>query len=275
MRIAMIPRYTRHAASSRLRVYAIAEAIQRLGLAEVQVADTRVPQPHPDVLVLQKSNMANVIYHADNSPCSRRIYDVDDDVLGGEGKRLVYKYCHAITTDTELRAAGIREWFCGPVHVIPDPIDYEDGPPKPPAEDAHDGVVWFGNWPNFESVRAEMLHYQQSGYRIGAISDLSPERAKMPGLELIPWTFDSFPAELRKWSRCVLSHKGADQCKSENKLVAAIYQGVMPAYVCGPAYEALLAKLLPLRDMAAAQVYVWENYRADVIARRAMEVYAG
>jgi hypothetical protein len=200
------------------------------------------------------------------------VYDVDD-IIDPFTRKLVNGWAHAVTTDTELRAQGIREWFHGPVHVIPDPIDYEDGPPKPPNPEAR-GVVWFGNYPNFESVREVMRHYQRVGERIGAISDLSPERANMPGLELIPWSYDTFPEELRKWSGCVLSHKGADQAKSENKLVAAIYLGVMPAYVCGPAYLALLGKLKGL-SVADAQAYIWENYRAEVIARKAMEVYEG
>lgn len=278
MRIAFIPRYGRHAASSRLRCYAIAEAIQRQGLAEVSISEPGAAFVRSfDAFVLQKLNGYQVDHVAEIHPASRLVYDIDDAILGEHEKRVISDCVHAITTDTELRAQGIHEWFRGPVHVIPDPIDYEDGPPKPLVQPDPRGIIsaaWFGNWPNFESVRPEMRTYQKLGYRIGAISDLSPERANMPGLELIPWSYETFPAELRKWTHCVLSHRGADQCKSENKLVAAIYLGVFPAYVSGPAYEALMSKLHALSP-ADAQAWVYENYRADVIARKAMEVYAG
>ncbi len=273
MRIAFVPRYTRNAASTRLRCYAIAEAIARLGLAETAVCQPESPEcESADVVVMQKTvdrkafQMAHVLG-------AKHFYDADD-IIDHETRRYIVKFADAVTTDTEMRAQGIREWFHGPVHVIPDPIDYEDGPPKPPVQVPYDGIVWFGNYPNFASIRDTMQFYQKQGYRIGAISDLTPERANMPGLELIPWSLESFPAELRKWRRCALSHRGADQAKSENKLVAAIYQGVMPAYVCGPSYEALVRKLVGLSD-AEAQAYVWETYRAEVIARRAMEVYEG
>lgn len=272
MKISFIPRYTRHAASSRLRCYALAEAMSRHGLARVQVGYSI--HDSCDVIVAQKLDcvpLSDVHAHRNGA---RLVYDIDDEMLSHAGKNTVAHCADIVTTDTELRAQGIREWFRGPVHVIPDPIDYEDGPPKPPNPDAHDGVVWFGNWPNFASIREIMALYARAGERIGAISDLTPDRANCPGLELIPWRLETFTTELRKWSHCALSHAGADQCKSENKMVAAIYQGVFPAYVCGPAYEALVAKLVGLSD-AAAQQFIYETYRAEVIARRALEVYAG
>lgn len=267
MRIAFVPRYGRHAASSRLRCFAIAEAMQRHEMAEVQL---QTASAFTQVIVLQKVEGGMVATSAKCLQNAKRVYDLDDE--GVEPREAIKRHCHAVTTDTECRAARIRSWFPGPVHVIPDPIDYEDGPPKAPNPEAHDGVVWFGNWPNFESIRERFEQYRSVGMRIGVISDLTAERANMPGLELIPWEYDTFPAELRKWSGVALSHDGADQCKSENKLVAAIYLGVMPQYVDGPAYISLMGKIRSM-SIEEAQYYVYDNYRAEVIARRALEVY--
>ncbi len=301
MKISFIPRYSRSAASSRLRVFVIAEAINQYGIAEAYLDF----QPDADILVIQKSVDPTVFARAESFR-GRVVYDVDD-VIDSSVFARACEVAHLITVDTAGRGLDLAERLTANgrarrVSVIPDALDYEGSGPRPVVvpRDAS-SAVWFGNYPNFDSARWMMQTLQSRNIPVGAISDISPQRAAewgMHQMELVAWSLDAFPSELRKWGMAVLSHRGADPFKSVNKMAAAYHLGV-PSIVSGSeAYKdlakecgvgwtyvsdiaGLLAAWDVLRDVgaradtvAAVQPVIWEKYRAEVVARQALEVYA-
>jgi len=301
LKISFIPRYGRGAASSRLRVYAIGDAMNRHAIATaIEGYDDQA-----DVLVVQKAVMPEVFSIAAKFR-GRVIYDVDDVIDQGVFM-CACAIADTITVDTHGRAADLenrlpRNYKAKRVAVIPDALDYEgDGPYPVATPDDRESVVWFGNYPNFESAKWMISSIASAEITVGAISDISRERAAawgLPCMSLIAWNPETFATEFRKWGVCALSHRGADPFKSVNKMAAAYHLGV-PCIVSGSDAYRQLAKESGLEwtyvtDIAAlfsawerlqdpierkaaverVQPIVWERYRAEAVARKALEVYA-
>lgn len=287
MRISFVPRYTEAAASSRLRVFALAAALSRLGLADtVTQFDTGA-----DVIVLQKSDDPRVFDAAFSHP--RVIYDYDDVWSDAALTHAAY-VARVFTTDTPGHASlslpmrGMRGIAC---EILPDPIDY-GGNMRHPAEPF--ALAWFGNYPNYESARPLFETAQKYTY-LGTIAD----RQVSPVAHPIAWSYHEFPASLRRFGTAFLSHRGADPGKSANKMVAAVALGVPCIVNESPAYEELAravgidwaivrtpeelhAAYVRLQDprerkdyLAAIQPYVLEHYHADAVARRFMQIVEG
>lgn len=269
LKIQMLPRYTEQAASSRLRVFYLAKAVNDSGLAEAIVG----PCDSPDVVYMQKLDRAAMV------PCKRTIYDYDDIWPLDDIDVSLF------TTDTERH----KSLAPGPCEVIPDMIDYGRDPQSAANPN---GLVWFGNYPNFASVAV----------LLAAAGPLGPTWTicdKDMGIPNFTWAYREFPGMLRHCGTAFLSHSGADPGKSANKMVAAVTLGVPVIVHESPAYEELaravgldwcivqsVAELrevwLRLQDraerekyLAAIQPYVWERYRPSVIARRFVEVCEG
>lgn len=276
-----IPAYDRSAASSRLRVYAIAEALDRLELAETSIGlCERTMQS--DIIVLQKVGVSALFSRLTGHPGV--IYDYDDP-LGNSVFSEVAAVARLFTSDTSAHAL-----LCGRrCELLPDPIDYASEAPMPQAEPS--GLAWFGNHDNFQGCQP--LFESASGYAsLGTISRIPVSDSAMH----IPWSYDSFPTALRSRGTAFLSHCGLDQGKSANRMVAAVALGVPCIVNESPAYETLARDVglgwcivstpeelkaayerlqFPEERSAylkAIQPYVWEHYHVDSVARRFMEI---
>lgn len=278
MKISFVPRYTIAAASSRLRVFTLIDALNRLGLADARVG----LEGNPDLIVLQKADDPAVFTRVFGRAV---IYDYDD-IWGPEALGRGAAIARLFTSDTLIHAeysAAIRRPYGVGCELLPDPIDYEPQAPLPASE--NDGLVWFGNKANFESARG-LFESAASLARLGTIC----EGPVSQSAEHINWSREDFAAVLRRFGTAFLSHRGADQGKSANKMIAAVTLGIPCIVSESPAYEALAracgldwcvvrtaeelqAAYQRLSDpvergkyLAAIQPFVWENYRADAIA---------
>jgi len=281
VRISWLPRYGPEAASTRIRVHTVHAALDGLCESVIGYDDSA------DVLIVQKA-VDHGVFDQAASFNGRVVYDFDD-VMDQAVLRRAEEVAEFFTTDTVGRKSAVR----GRCEVVPDSIDYAPAAPWPPG--VGQGAVWFGNYPNFESARWMVTSLTASGVPVRAIADLTAERAGLP-IEIVPWTYDTFVAELRKSGVAILSHGDSDPFKSNNKMCAAITLGV-PCIVngssaysaladsCGLSWsvasgpEELLGAYERLADpaerhdyLAASQPLVWETWNARAVARRLLEV---
>lgn len=274
----MLPRYSVAAASSRLRVFHLAAAVNRLGLAKCIFADVC----NPDVVFMQKLDSPAIVRGH-----QRALYDFDDiwpiALLEDAASEV-----RAFTTDTAGHGAlAPKQW-----ELLPDMIDYEPFAPKNAAP-ADGRLVWFGNYPNYASV-SRLMEAAASFCSPFTISD-----AQVSDRINFTWNYGLFPRSLRFGGTALLSHSGADSGKSANKMIAAVTLGVPCIVNESPAYEALARSVgldwaivrnpLELRGawerlqyptersryLADIQPYVWDTYRPEVIARRFVEICEG
>ena len=279
MRIQWIPRYTIAAASTRLRVHVPAGI---LGWAEPPAVGVMMIQKAVDALVFEQARR-----FAEGG--GRVVYDFDD-VMPQAVLLEAARSASLFTVDTRERLGWFRErGFQQDCEIWPDPIDYQ--PTAPLAAGGGEGAAWFGNIPNFICARWMLEALRAAGAPLRIIAE-SPCDA----FPFTRWEYATFPGELRRSRVAVLSHLGTDQGKSENKMVAAITLGV-PCIVadsisyrklaqrCGLDWcyvrgaDELLAAWQRLQDdreveayLAAAQPVIWENYRAEVVAARLLEI---
>lgn len=272
MRISMIPRYDRNAASSRLRVFAIGKQLERMG----HTIAIGGPLAGSDVFFFQKTDSVNRL---------PAIYDFDDDWPRNILQDAAASGA-AFTTDTEYHALQVA--LANKVYIFPDPIDYEPIEPLPAADPK--SLAWFGNYPCFESVR-ELFE----GLNVPRV--VITDRNLSQYAFHLPWRYREFPATLRTCGTAFLSHANMDPGKSNNKLTAAVTLGVPVIIGRGsPSYEALaheagldwaivstpeeLAAVwyrLQFADVRAdylkrIQPLVWERYRVEVVADRFLEI---
>ena len=239
MRVAFHPLWPEWGASSRLRVYTLHEELLKLGVKSEIAFD-----PGADVFVLQK--------HRDHSTIERAakakflVYDFDDFEVS-DALAAAERAARLMTTDTEghlrwslthrsERIAAGQPTSTPPVAVIADPIDYGITGPIPLAEGS--GICWFGHPSNFgTSITQWARMLKDAGLCFATISS-SP----CDGFPNVPWQIESFIRELRQFAVCVLSHTGADQGKSPNKLITAITAGVPCVVSDTPEYARVLTE---------------------------------
>lgn len=235
--VSWIHRYSDHAASSRLRVFAIHKAISNNSELGSRCRSQLGYQSHSDVVVIQKAVDPAVFKIVDSNKHKLVVYDCDD-IIGQTPIILANEIAHIFTVDTQghkelLESIGITK----PVYVIDDPIDYDCDHPMTPVE-ANNSAVWFGNRKNETGVLWMLDTLLSSGVRSGIISDI-PELPDWR-LQSTEWKYETFPQDLRKYGTCVLSHRGADLGKSINKLIASVTLGVpVISDACG-SYPAFL-----------------------------------
>lgn len=270
----MLPRYGEWAASSRLRVLKLAEAVNNAALARCVVG----PIPDPDVVYMQKLASPDIVRGH-----RRALYDFDDiwdaSLLADAASAV-----QAFTSDTAGHGAlAPKRW-----ELLPDMIDYDPAAPMVPAPAS--ALCWFGNYPNYESVSRLM---KAAGEFCATMTISDKQVSDAPNVR---WNYADFPADLRTCGTALLSHAGADRGKSANKMIAAVTLGVPCIVNESPAYEAL-ARAVGLdwaivrdarelrgvwgrlqdaaerkRYLDAIQPLVWELYRPETIARRFIEI---
>lgn len=261
------------AASARLRGIGLARELQRLGCS------VSLGQPAallPDVLVVQKTSSPALVARARavRAMGGQVIFDIDDwghalpwavrdpallaDLLAA---------CTVVSVDTAQRAAVLRQdpAYAAIAHcwVLPDPVDYLDGPlpalPPAPAATAQPAAklagCWFGNGPNL----APALPCLQAALgtdrlsRFGLITNhqfVAQLQQAMPMLAVEAWQLETFAARLRDHDFCLLVHDTNTEGlqKSNNKMLAALGQGVVPLVSNTPAY-AETARLIGIPEL--------------------------
>ncbi|MEO8297189.1 MAG: methyltransferase domain-containing protein [Burkholderiales bacterium] len=262
--ITLCPAGTVHVASSRLRCHVLARELGRLGCTTHLGIQ---PDVLPDVLYVQKLVTPEILVQARavKARGGRVIFDIDDwgDALAWvkADPALLADFLaltDVVSVDTDVR----REVFSqDPVYqavpqfwVIADPVDYVDEIAAPAGRDvAPQGLVsgcWFGNGPNFMPA----LPYVQAAAGTGRLARFSvitngqfvPQfQQAWPMLGVEAWQLDSFASRLREHDFCLLIHDTNTEGiqKSNNKMLAALGQGVVPLVSNTPAYAETAAKI--------------------------------
>lgn len=256
-RITLCPAGTPQVASARLRCHVLGRELARLG-CEVRVG-LEPGAMLPEVLYVQKRVTPALLLaaRAVRATGGKVVYDIDDwgdalgDLCGDEATFAAFiAECDAVSVDTDTRRDIFAQdpRFAGvPFWVVPDPMDYLDGAPAPAAaRDAAGQPVlgaWFGNGPNVRPAVPYIQAAVATG-RLGAFSvitnaSLVPQlSAAWPALNVEAWALDTFAARLRDHDFCLLIHDTDTEGvqKSNNKMLAALGQGVVPLVSNTPAY---------------------------------------
>jgi hypothetical protein len=291
VKILFRPRYDESAASSRLRAYALCRAIAGFGLADAMIAQPGKLDPDLafDVIVNQKTD--NIVQGG-----RLTVYDYDDELT--QHLPRAFRDARFLTVDTAKRFNALENIpACPALAVLPDPIDYE--PAGPLADPGMTAIAWFGNAGagNFDSVK--WMFDALRGTSTRGIPTVAICEKPLGGFTLsMRWDFAEFPKMLRQCGLAMISHRGADPCKSENKMTAAITLGVPVIIGSGsPACEDLahacdvgwtvattkhgvvhiVERLTYPGERALylkkTQQHVWDTYRAEVVARQAVKYY--
>lgn len=268
------------AASARLRGIGLARELQRLGCSVSLGQPGAAPADSlPDVLVVQKTSSPELVLRARavRANGGQVVFDIDDwgDALPWAVRDPalladLLAACTVVSVDTAQRAEVLRQdpAYAGIPHcwVLPDPVDYLDGPLPAASESAATSAAtaqpagklagcWFGNGPNL----APALPYLQAALgtdrlgRFGVITNtqfVAQLQQAMPMLAVEAWQLETFAARLREHDFCLLVHDTNTEGlqKSNNKMLAALGQGVVPLVSNTPAY-AETARLIGIPEL--------------------------
>ena len=241
MTVCFLPAGTVKVASSRIRVYAVLSALERLGV------ETCVGyRAGTDVLVVQKRVDAEIVAmaRAFRKQGGRVFYDCDDlgralEYWAPEGlRRELIPLAEAITTNTPEYAETLARLYGKRVAVIPDVVDYGLTAPvaeAPAASGDELRVLWFGNGANLRLLEPYVEIFQTGA---GCSLTVCSGR-ELPGVGFVRWTLEGFPAVLRSFDLTFLPHgdKKADRAKSNNRMITSIAWGVPAVVSRTPAYE--------------------------------------
>lgn len=306
--IALLPAGSESTASSRLRVYALARE-----LARREVPHAIGPHPDATVVVVQKRLTKDILRYVEDARRrgARIVYDVDDvgpALSWWAPEVLVFRMLRmtdAVVTATEEQAAALADAYgARKVHVVENCIDYlpetclphANTPPSPLR------IIWFGNDSGLSLI-------ERYGQTLRSIPDAElvvctrPDmeqifRARLPGIEFVPWSSAGFTATLRSCHVSCLMHDGDrfDRMKSNTRMVTSIAWGVPACVSMTPAYlraareghvedfafadaEGLVAAVERLRPrqarleyLANAQPALWSSHAPAAFARRYVAV---
>jgi SAM-dependent methyltransferase len=269
----LCPAGTIHTASSRLRCFVLARELRRLGCMVHLGLD---PAVLPDVLYVQKRVTPEILAHARRvrDRGGRVVFDIDDwgsalDWVKADPALFAefLGLCAAVSVDTEVRAEAFAKdeaYRAVPEFwVIPDPIDYVDlAVDEPDGRAPGDGLLrgcWFGNAPNLTPAVAYIQAALQSGrverFSIITNAQFVPQLQQLwPMLAVEAWELETFAQRLRAHDFCLLLHDHSVEGvqKSNNKMLAALGQGVLPLVSDTPAYAETARKIgLPELVLAA------------------------
>lgn len=306
LRFSFIPAAGIETASSRIRVFTLQRALEKLNIQA-----TLGFRLNTDILFFQKKVTRRRIWQARIAKALGRIviYDVDDlgDALwywvSEKNLRKMLRIADAVTTCSVnqlnflVSKYEIRKGF-----VISNSIDYFPTAPMKikPSERARLRVVWYGNSSNFslfeKYMDALLTVPNLDVFAIVNEADLLRFRNKQPVIHYLPWSVDNFISTLQQCDLAVLMHDGKpeDYAKGNNKMITAITWGV-PAVVSrtpeyertareagieyalfsdrdelGRAIERLRSSEARAKYLDAAQPEIWNRYSPDAIASQVL-----
>ncbi len=269
--VELCPSGNASAASARLRGIGLARELQQLGCrVQLGLGDAATL---PDLLVVQKTASPEIVARAAavRAGGGLVVFDIDDwgDALPWAVRDPalladLLANCQVVTVDTPQRAEVLRQ---DPAYarvpafwVVPDPIDYLEAGPAAAAAPARPPQArlagcWFGNGPNL----APALPWLQAALgtdqlsRFGIITNaqfVAQLQQSWPMLAVEAWQLETFAARLRDHDFCLLVHdtQVEGEQKSNNKMLAALGQGVVPLVSNTPAY-AETARLIGIPEL--------------------------
>ncbi|MBY5935552.1 glycosyltransferase [Tateyamaria omphalii] len=260
-RVAFVPFWEPAAnfASSRLRCAQPAEL-----LADSNAMQATLQGLGPDTEIAVVSQLASdaTMQILRDNPQIALIYDVcdryfeDDRKVGGvHAKTRFFELAERadiiVASTIALKKAIVKLGLQKAVTYLPDGIDYRDDRDASLTKPKK-SVLWYGNpgRSNFDSARWMIDHVMKKTKR--GMKLISRKRsfnhiAKTEDPSFAPyvdictdWAYDTFVAEMRKCSVCVLSHGAEEQSKSPNRLITAIANGVPAIVATAPACAVLL-----------------------------------
>ncbi len=254
MKISLIPAQNADNASSRTRVFLLAQALQAAGQeARIQ------PMADADLLFIQKKITPDLLAYARlvKARGGRVIYDLDESQeeklaeldIRPEDWQTMMGLVDLVTTDTTERAQLLAQRFPqAKLAVLPGGIDADPGQSVPAP--AHDGlgIVWFGQVGNLYQIAPLVPTLRALGAQLHVITDGAalPELEEMlPDFQLHPWSQEDLPALLREADLALLTQTGDahEDSKSNGKMLTAIANGLVPLVSSCPAYRELVQAL--------------------------------
>lgn len=232
MKINYFPAGGRDFASSRLRVWKIADALKTMGHS-VMVCSYN--SNDCDVVVFQKTWQYTAAMRMFRAKGKRIIFDVDDLI-----STPIPAEVDLVTVDTPFKLAD----FPGAV-VVPDCLDVEDGSPiKADHAPRLSSLVWVGNAENMKHLSNVAQACERLKLDLTAITDLgSAHYAHYPSVQGLAWSLDSVDSEMIRHDLFVAPYilGGADdrwvRSKSANRLWKARALGLPVAGTGIPSYR--------------------------------------
>lgn len=235
MKIGYYPAGGRDLASSRLRVYAIADVLAARGHA---VTFNPSDPLSCDVVVVQKRGDCAEIMARCQAAGVRTVFDVDDYLEGFDVSR-----ADVVTADTPAK----RTLYPQAV-IIPDALDAgTNAPVKTAHADTFTRAVWFGNAENLYHIQPAASACDALGIDLTVITDLdrAAPRAETYGVRGVQWTPFSVDAELIEadvvllpfvldggaWSRAWVTSKSANRVLKAWALGLPVAATPIPSYV--------------------------------------------
>lgn len=176
-----------------------------------------------DVLVIGKHGWN---WDAEASAFKRVVFDVCDDHFDGTHGVHYRDACakaDAVTCNSLEMARRVKAVTGREAHVIPDPFEWPECRPR-----VHDDLLWFGHKSNLADVGPWVPRL--SGRRVTLVSNVGGDSG-VPGWAAVQWTPESMAREFQR-AGMVIIPTGRSTCKSANRAIEAIRQGLWP--VCGP-----------------------------------------
>jgi hypothetical protein len=297
---------SKEVASSRLRAYSLADALEARGVSVTINARNPVGT---DVLYVQKNCSLKTLSRIREAQIQGTIiiFDVDDfhtEESAGPLLRKIISVADMVTTDTDGHRRWLEESYKpAQVGIVPDTLDYApDGPKRGNAPVSGDfRVLWFGSLSNIRTFEATLATIVTlNGVRMVVITDphdIAMYSRRYPTVEFLPWNRRDFVEQLQGCHASCFSHDGgkSDLMKSNNKMIASIIWGV-PAIVSNTPEYARTARELgvewsvfktpaELNDIIShlrrpevrldylrrTQQLVWQSYSSAAIAARFLE----
>ena len=288
MKIAYYPAGDRNFASSRLRVWKIADELVKRGHEVAFVPDD--PTAY-DVCVVQKRTDCEGVMRDCRESGVRVVLDCDDYM------RLDTTYADVVTVDTPSKL----ELYPSAV-VVPDALDVEpDSPRKTVHQHALKRAVWVGNQDNLYHIHHAAEACRKLDIELTVITNLNGLNVgETYGVRGVQWVLKSVDAELVEhdlfiapfvvngaWSPEWVRSKSANRILKAWRLGLPVAATRIPSYAeAGLRYAAtttqewidVLTALMPLSARvvdAARGCLRTQQYTAGIVAQKWLEVFTG
>lgn len=246
MRIAAIPIGGRVIASSRIRLYALLEALMpSVTFAVIDPREPAAPDPAGfDMVYIQKAAWDPVLDYAYTATRLGKpvVYDIDDDFgcWPGMRERDLCALATVVTVDSKERSATVRRVTRAPVHVIPCMIDLADHPARCRPFVVRNRLQTLCTFGNRESiVRAVPYLRAARPPDLRTIVIGPPDvRGLVLGAQLRAFDLATFVGDLMGADLAVLCHgpDGVGSRKDNNRLVMAMSLGLPAITTATKAY---------------------------------------
>lgn len=232
MKIRYFPAGDRAFASSRLRVYRIADALAAQGQ---RISFDNDPFEN-DVVVFQKRFELPMLMHQLRQRNIRVVLDVDDWI-----PNVPVEYADVVTVDT----AAKRALYPGAV-IVPDALDVDEPHPyKVEHRDRFTQAVWIGNAENVYHIDHAARACQRVGILLVAITDLSKvDVSAYPNTLGVRWRLESIDSLMTqcdvflapfvfegRWSQEWVASKSANRIQKAWALGLPVAATPIPSYV--------------------------------------------